>query len=192
MSKDYVSDATVTQLRDRSLPRKRRRRKQKSDEAWASENAAAAESGSTRNRLCCGISVCDSNWWHLGIFANHSASTWISPVLCSFPSEIFGGLLGKLNLAAIDSSKSFQVLFEQLFGVILSDFFTGHRVRFCWISLASSEMEKSGQVGVFCLLSSGHLLCRAFLIASVILRIGVSIQASKVTSSFDIEPASGP
>ncbi|KAM1179840.1 hypothetical protein ACFX2J_018823 [Malus domestica] len=112
MSKDYVSDATITQLHDRSLPRKRHRRKQKSDEAWASKNATVADSGSTRNRLCCGISACDSDWWHLGISANHSASTWISPVLCSFPSEIFGGLLGKLNLAAIDSGESFQVLIE--------------------------------------------------------------------------------
>ncbi|KAM2938149.1 hypothetical protein FF1_037981 [Malus domestica] len=55
----------------------------------------------TRNRLCCGISACDSDWWHLGISANYSASTWISPVLSSFPPETFGGLLGKLNLAAI-------------------------------------------------------------------------------------------
>ncbi|KAM1237174.1 hypothetical protein ACFX13_038912 [Malus domestica] len=107
MSKDYVSDATTTQLRDWSLPRKCHRRKQKSVEAWASENADAAESGSTRDRIRCGIFACDSNWWHLGISANHSASTWISPVLCSFPPEIFGGLLGKLNLAAIDFGELF-------------------------------------------------------------------------------------
>ncbi|KAM1788097.1 hypothetical protein EV2_039254 [Malus domestica] len=107
MSKDYVSDATATQLRDWILPQKRHHHKQKSVEAWASENAAAAESGSTRDRLRCGISACYSNWWHLGISANHSASTWISPVLCSFPPEISGGLLGKLNLAAIDFGESF-------------------------------------------------------------------------------------
>ncbi|KAM1025009.1 hypothetical protein ACFX15_037547 [Malus domestica] len=107
MSKDYVSDATTTQLHDWSLPRKRHRHKQKSVEAWASENAAAAESGSIRDRIRCGISACDSNWWHFRISANHSDSTWISPVLFSFPPEIFGGLLGKLNLAAIDFGESF-------------------------------------------------------------------------------------
>ncbi|KAM2884794.1 hypothetical protein COP2_012058 [Malus domestica] len=49
MSKDYVSDATITQLYDQSLPWKHRRRKQKITKAWASENAAAAESSSKRS-----------------------------------------------------------------------------------------------------------------------------------------------
>ncbi|KAM0984366.1 hypothetical protein ACFX14_011927 [Malus domestica] len=49
MSKDYVSDATTTQLCDRSLPRKHHRRKQKITKAWASENVVAAESGSKRS-----------------------------------------------------------------------------------------------------------------------------------------------
>ncbi|KAM1934605.1 hypothetical protein ACFX15_018772 [Malus domestica] len=175
MSKDNVLDATATQFHDRSLPLKCRRRKQKSAEAWASENVAAAESGSTRDHLRCGISACDSDWWHFGISKNHSASTWISPVLCSFPPEISGGLLGKLNLVAIDSSESLQVLFEQPLRVVLSDLLTGHRVGFCRISLVSSETEKTGRVRVFYLSGNGHFLYRALLIASVILRKGASV-----------------
>ncbi|KAM1315763.1 hypothetical protein ACFX10_019314 [Malus domestica] len=173
MSKDYVLDATATQFPDRSPPLKCHGRKQKSAEAWASKNTAAAESGSTRDHLRCGISACDSDWWHFGISTNHSASTWISPVFCSFPSEISDGLLGKLNLAAIDSSESLQVLFEQPFGVVLSDLLAGHRVRFCRISLVSSE--KTGRVRVFYLSGSGHFLYRALLIASVILRKDASV-----------------
>ncbi|KAM1074360.1 hypothetical protein ACFX11_019526 [Malus domestica] len=175
MSKDYVLDATTTQFHDRSPPLKRCRRKQKSAEAWASENAAIAESGSTRDHFRCGISASDSDRWHFGISTNHSASTWISPVLCSFPPEISGGLLGKLNLAVIDSSESLQVLFEQPLGVVLSNLLAGHRVGFCRISLVSSETEKTGRVRVFYLSGSGHFLYRALLIASAILRKGASV-----------------